>query len=189
VPSSSVFLTWTLSETQTSSVSSVHLSGSRVADLPDATLDIAIWSNIETGLGISAGSLATLRPLLRVLRGSSAPESYSMGAGGSSRKPGPSRDRRFPLGSLDGEAHGRLRPDDQAVTVTTVHTKHENDAWLGQNDTWLGRNDTWLAGSQSSSEERLNGEEIQREDHGDGEMGLSVQRSFQVVRTPADAWR
>jgi hypothetical protein len=34
----------------------------------DATVGIAVWSNIETGLGIFAGSLATLRPLLRMLR-------------------------------------------------------------------------------------------------------------------------
>ena len=35
---------------------------------PDATVGIAVWSNIETGLGIFAGSLATLRPLLRMIR-------------------------------------------------------------------------------------------------------------------------
>lgn len=92
---------------------------------------------------------------------------------GYSRKPGQSGDRRFPLGSLDAEVHGRLRPD-HVATVTTVHAKDGNDTWLGQ--------------SSNSSEERLNGE-IQREEHGEGEMGLSVQKSFQVVRTPADAWR
>lgn len=32
-----------------------------------ATVDIAIWSDIETGLAITAGSLATLRPLFRLL--------------------------------------------------------------------------------------------------------------------------
>lgn len=31
-----------------------------------ATLDIAIWSNVEMGLAIAAGSLATLRPLVRI---------------------------------------------------------------------------------------------------------------------------
>ncbi|KAL4786610.1 hypothetical protein BJX76DRAFT_354973 [Aspergillus varians] len=31
-----------------------------------ATVQIAIWSNIETGLSITAGSLATIRPLLRM---------------------------------------------------------------------------------------------------------------------------
>ncbi|KAK2030771.1 hypothetical protein LX32DRAFT_637841 [Colletotrichum zoysiae] len=32
-----------------------------------ATLDIAIWSSIEQGLAITAGSLATLRPLLKII--------------------------------------------------------------------------------------------------------------------------
>lgn len=40
---------------------------STFADLgTDATVDIAIWSQTEQGLGIAAGSLATLRPLLRL---------------------------------------------------------------------------------------------------------------------------
>lgn len=33
----------------------------------DATTQISIWSNIEASLGITAGSLATIRPMLRVL--------------------------------------------------------------------------------------------------------------------------
>ncbi|KAK1967041.1 hypothetical protein LY78DRAFT_692322 [Colletotrichum sublineola] len=32
-----------------------------------ATLDIAIWSSVEQGLAITAGSLATLRPLLKII--------------------------------------------------------------------------------------------------------------------------
>lgn len=32
-----------------------------------ATVDIAIWSDIEQGLAITAGSLATLRPLFRMM--------------------------------------------------------------------------------------------------------------------------
>jgi hypothetical protein len=31
----------------------------------DATTDVAIWSTVEPGIGITAGSLATLRPLVR----------------------------------------------------------------------------------------------------------------------------
>lgn len=33
----------------------------------DATLDIAMWSTVEGGLGITAASLATLRPLFRLI--------------------------------------------------------------------------------------------------------------------------
>jgi hypothetical protein len=31
----------------------------------DATTDVAIWSTVEPGIGITAGSIATLRPLVR----------------------------------------------------------------------------------------------------------------------------
>ncbi len=34
---------------------------------PDSTIDIVIWSSIEMGLAISAASLATLRPLLKLV--------------------------------------------------------------------------------------------------------------------------
>ncbi|KAH1318004.1 hypothetical protein KXW98_006021 [Aspergillus fumigatus] len=54
----------------------------RAPDFLYATVQIAIWSNIETGLGITAGSLATARPLFRVLQ---------------SRR----RQHQFPLGDLE----------------------------------------------------------------------------------------
>jgi hypothetical protein len=38
-----------------------------IADNVDATVDIAIWSTTEQGLAVIAGSLATLRPLLRMV--------------------------------------------------------------------------------------------------------------------------
>jgi hypothetical protein len=40
-----------------------------------STLDVAIWSITETGIGIAASSIATLRPLVRKLFNSSALES------------------------------------------------------------------------------------------------------------------
>lgn len=42
----------------------VHTLGNQ-ADFLYATTDVAIWSCVETGLGITASCLATLRPLLR----------------------------------------------------------------------------------------------------------------------------
>ena len=75
-----------------------------------ATVNIAIWSNIETGLGISAGSLATLRPLLRKFMKAGTSYDKSTGA-------------RLPLGSLDSDLQRRLRPDKLAVTVTTVQSQ------------------------------------------------------------------
>ncbi|KAI0151477.1 hypothetical protein BJ166DRAFT_536154 [Pestalotiopsis sp. NC0098] len=44
-----------------------YLTRFRDPDFLWATLDIAIWSTVEQGLAIAAGSLATLRPLLRLV--------------------------------------------------------------------------------------------------------------------------
>ncbi|WYZ40849.1 hypothetical protein EsH8_IV_001190 [Colletotrichum jinshuiense] len=44
-----------------------YLMGLRDPDFLWATLDIAIWSTVEQGLAITAGSLATVRPLLKAL--------------------------------------------------------------------------------------------------------------------------
>ncbi|KAL3459490.1 hypothetical protein BJX64DRAFT_301233 [Aspergillus heterothallicus] len=141
----------------------------RDSDFLYATVQIAIWSNIEAGLGITAGSLATLRPLLRQWLGSTASDgdynnaSPFPGRSGSKRVGGGTRDRAFPLGSLDNTSvQGRLRPD-KGVTVTTVHT---------QNDT----EETWRGGSISSSEERLTSERGRNADkgRGAGEMGMGV---------------
>jgi len=42
----------------------------RVLTSIDATVDVALWSTVEPGIGITAGCLATLRPLLqRILLG------------------------------------------------------------------------------------------------------------------------
>jgi hypothetical protein len=55
-----------------------------------ATLDIAIWSDTEQGLGITAGSLATLRPLFRQIGNRLGISS------GTSAEPSKSNGRRTP---------------------------------------------------------------------------------------------
>lgn len=45
------------------------------------TTQISIWSNIEAGLGIIAGSLTTFRPLIRYFRDQSYARSYNRNAG------------------------------------------------------------------------------------------------------------
>ena len=47
-----------------------------------ATVDIAIWSDIEQGLAITAGSLATLRPLWRQISASLGLAESSLGPSG-----------------------------------------------------------------------------------------------------------
>ncbi|KAI3054688.1 hypothetical protein CBS147353_11403 [Aspergillus niger] len=120
-----------------------------------ATVEIALWSNIECGLGITAGSLATLRPLLRKWLGSSADHEYDASPfpGHSSSRPlgkrggmGRSHDRPYPLGPLDdAAARNRLRPDKLFVTVTTIQSHVDPDTRL------------WRGETTNSSEERLTG--------------------------------
>ncbi|KAL4931364.1 uncharacterized protein BDV17DRAFT_256685 [Aspergillus undulatus] len=141
-----------------------------------ATIEIAIWSNIEAGLGITAGSLATLRPLLRHWLGfSSADASYTRGAPSpfpgrsGSRLPGGLSDRGhiYPLGSMDNSVQSRLRPDKLALTVTTIQTQHDN-----------------------SSEERLTSEENSRSHGGKPSSppldGMGIHQVIEVHQTRED---
>ncbi|KAH8432085.1 putative integral membrane protein [Aspergillus melleus] len=144
-----------------------------------ATVEIAIWSNIETGLGITAGSLATLRPLLRHWLGSRSDPDYSTpfpGRSASRRAAGgASRERPFPLGSLDNDVQSRLRPDKLAVTVTTIQSQSQHDA----DQSWRGG-----PSSPNSSEERLTvAQPSPVLVHDGGEMGLSIHQTFEVTQT------
>ncbi|CAI7612795.1 unnamed protein product [Penicillium glandicola] len=139
-----------------------------------ATYQIAIWSNVEAGLGITAGSLATLRPLLRKFTGSRSDQYYSSGFPGgrsrsASRPLGGSENRPFPLNSLDDS----LRPDKLAVTVTTI--KGQRD----QRD-----HDDLYNSSPNTSEERLT---IDRPSPRlPVDMGFAIHRTFEVTQTTTD---
>ncbi|KAH8424263.1 uncharacterized protein LDX57_013057 [Aspergillus melleus] len=124
-----------------------------------ATTDISIWSNVEAGLGITAGSLVTLRPLFRWFRGTTYDISHS-----AKRTPG-----SMPLSSMNGNGNGtdtsRLgraatkywRPDlnqhDSQGVVTTVQTS---------------------TGSRNSSQENLNPKP-------NTTNGVNVHKSFLVT--------
>lgn len=126
----------------------------------DATTPISIWSNVEAGLGITAGSLVTLRPLFRWFRGSyyEGSKSRTYGRGGS-----------MPLSSMNRGFNSRQeqpgnkywRPDlanqsNQGVT-TTIQTSR---------------------GSQNSSQEDLNPKQSSF-------SGVNVQKSFLVTTDEA----
>ncbi|PLB33190.1 ion-transporting P-type ATPase SPF1 [Aspergillus candidus] len=125
-----------------------------------ATSEISIWSNIEAGLGITAGSLVTLRPLFRWFRGT------SYGATHSAKKSG-----TFPLSSITGNGtfqskHDRnapsyWRPDidrgEHHGVVTTVATSR---------------------GSTNSSQENLNPQQNSMTG------GVNVHKSAKLVEDP-----
>lgn len=69
----------------------------------DSTFSIDIWSFIEVGLGITAGSLVTLRPLFRAVLGDS-PDRKAKKSRGS-----------MPLSSFTEYTRNRLDPEDAAV--------------------------------------------------------------------------
>ncbi|KAJ5947517.1 hypothetical protein N7466_000532 [Penicillium verhagenii] len=92
-----------------------------------STYQIAIWSIIETGLGIIAGSLVTLRPLFRWFLDASL---Y-----GKNKRYGKSGSVRYPLATLNGDGTGPKlsndpkfwRPDidDTKGMVTSVSSPRE----------------------------------------------------------------
>ncbi|CAG8289227.1 unnamed protein product [Penicillium salamii] len=133
-----------------------------------ATIQIAIWSNIEAGLGITAGSLATLRPLLRVIIGSRTDPDYSSGfPGGRSRSASrqlAGHEHAFPLGSIDDTPQSRLRPDKLAVTVTTIKSQRDGDTYAESS-------------SPSSSEERLT-----------FDRHVGIHRTTEVTQTTTDTY-
>ncbi|OQE38696.1 hypothetical protein PENCOP_c008G05453 [Penicillium coprophilum] len=123
-----------------------------------ATANISIWSNVEAGLGIAAGSLVTLRPLFRWFRDPS-----SMGGSRSKTK---HTGGSMPLSSVNG-VHSTTsgpqywRPDldreDQPAVITTIHTSNGSDT------------------SRTSSQENLN-----PTNGGTFFQGVNVQKTFYV---------
>ncbi|KAH1952284.1 hypothetical protein KXV69_001916 [Aspergillus fumigatus] len=86
-----------------------------------ATYQISIWSNVEAGLGITAGSLTTLRPLVRFLRdGSSVSRSQQ-------RTPG-----SFPLsGNIPKGLTRRSKPDEGVDDARRLWTGMADEEYQG----------------------------------------------------------
>ena len=137
---------------------------------------IAIWSNIEAGLGITAGSLATLRPLLRVWLGSNSDSNYSSAfpRRSASRRVGASGQRAVPLGSIDGTNTRDLRPDKLAVMVTNI----ESQRGVGTN--WT------RSSSPNSSEEGLTGHHHMNHPM-PAKIEVGVHQTFEVTQTNAES--
>ena len=108
-----------------------------------ATIDVSIWSTVEPGVGIIAGCIATLRPLLQSIlwktgMSSSEPASIQLQRSNKALK------RKSRLGYHRSHDPEELRPDN-AWTITTA---------TGPQRSWRGR---------SSSEERIVGKGINKE--------------------------
>ncbi|KAJ5465291.1 uncharacterized protein N7458_000977 [Penicillium daleae] len=136
-----------------------YLSDYKDPDFLYATTNISIWSNVETGLGIAAGSLVTLRPLFRWLRDPSYRGTRSKQTGGS-----------VPLSNMSGKQTTPSTPrywrpdiyqDDSHAAVTTVHTSNR--------------------GSRTSSQEDLNPK--QQTNQAMYFQGVNVQKTFYVSET------
>lgn len=142
-------------------------------DCPDATFQIAIWSNIEAALGITAGSLATLRPLLRHWLGSRSDSDYSgFPRRSTSRRLGNTGQRAVPLGSIDVANHGELRPDKLAVVVTNIESQRRRGS------------DWTISSGVGSSEEGLT--EGNSTPPMPGRMEVGIHRTFEVTQTARD---
>lgn len=113
----------------------------------DNTFQISIWSNVEAGLGITAGCLTTLRPLIRFLCDGSS------GSRSRSRNPNPGS---FPLsGNLAPGFHraSRSKSKHEHDDAHQLWTGSENDEYHGVTTTIMGNQ---LPNPNSSSEENLN---------------------------------
>ncbi|KAL5341372.1 hypothetical protein BJX70DRAFT_395762 [Aspergillus crustosus] len=105
----------------------VYIQTSQQPDFLYGAADFIIWSDVELGVGITAGNLATLGPLLRRC---TQPSTHKEDEN-ADRPPGPKppvQGRRhrhplsLPLTSLTGTIASRFRPDKLAVVVTDVHS-------------------------------------------------------------------
>ncbi|KAH7237336.1 hypothetical protein B0J15DRAFT_570212 [Fusarium solani] len=120
-----------------------------------ATLDIAIWSTVEGGLGITAGSLATLRPLFRII----GPK-----FGLSTRGPSilQDSDRHEPRGFMgDSEGTRGRKKDGELFSLTAFKGRNELGKGMvceigneGAQDISMGKyNSSWVKQEKTQSNE------------------------------------
>lgn len=126
-----------------------------IDDFLYSTADVAIWSTVETGIGITASAVATLRPLLRMFgKGSSAP-----GHGTSARQwhrtgSGANANGAFELADQGGKRIGVTTVIDHGTDNehNLEDQKHMNDNTSEDSDSAM-RIDNWNS-SQSNLADR-----------------------------------
>ncbi|KAH7026737.1 uncharacterized protein B0I36DRAFT_248763 [Microdochium trichocladiopsis] len=118
-------------------VRSPYLLTFRDPDFLYATVDIAIWSTVEQGLAITAGSLATTRPLLRMLgqklglatshRKTDDGLGYSSGAGGA----GANRSGASALGGVPHKHGNKSQVESYVMSSSNRTTRKDGTSWDG----------------------------------------------------------
>ncbi|KAI4912251.1 uncharacterized protein J4E92_010102 [Alternaria infectoria] len=150
-----------------------------------STLDIAIWSSVEQGLAITAGSLATLRPLFFIAM-------HKLGL--STRPTGAYRPSAYGMSApLPGNAAGnskadKLRPDMYKLSAT-VQTRTSDDEPVSNSNKWYGgkappnsKKSTRVDNSDNDSQRSLrikSARSSAEEDH--FQNGIMVSKSFYIT--------
>ncbi|KAI0177903.1 hypothetical protein BJ166DRAFT_600519 [Pestalotiopsis sp. NC0098] len=145
-----------------------------------STSDIAMWSTIETGLGITAAGVATLRPLLKTFFGGSSAPGH-----GTSARQWQRTGSGHPKGDEGFDMHDR---GNKGVGVTTVidygraRAKRDVESHGIKGDADSGRSDPFSDENFNNSQANLTG--IPEQD-GTGWNGITVKKS--IVQTSGDA--
>lgn len=137
------------------------------------TSDVAIWTTVEIGIGITAACMATLKPLLRHVMHMAGIATTEQGKSSRLRSNGGLGEINYisdqPLNEL------RLR-EDKGATTTTIKGMHRSSQ---------AYKNGWAKSSRrSDSEEEIMAPSDRRRDRPDGwEGGISINRSVEVTAT------
>lgn len=156
---------------------------------PGSTLDIAIWSTVEQGLAITAGSLATLRPLLFIAM-------HKLGL--STRNPSAYRPSAYGVSAplpANGAASGinskadKLRPDQYKLSATVqTRSSEEDNMHGGKSANWFGtgappnsKKSTRLDSADNESERSLRITSSRGSLEDAFQSGIMVSKSFYIT--------
>jgi len=150
-----------------------------------ATVDVAIWSDIEQGLAITAGSLATLRPLFRLV--SSHFGLTSNGTPSAQSKPS---NMRTPKWNGDPNNDSGKKPDLLSLTNSLFRSEKgtmrdsEDEYGMGDLQPMRLRDELVRETTNEKSDEGFNAWRIQTgkisdEEHGAGTITKQTQVQYQ----------
>ncbi|CAN9329827.1 unnamed protein product [Alternaria alternata] len=155
-----------------------------------STTDIAIWSSVEQGLAITAGSLATLRPLFFIAMhklglstrpsGAYRPSAYGMSA-------------PLPANAAPGSKADKLRPDMYKLSAT-VQTRTSDDeptqnGSYQKSPNWFGgasappnsKKSTRVDNSDNDSQRSLRIKSARSSEEDNFQNGILVSKSFYIT--------